>query len=126
MLNYPPFVYVAGAFSGKDSDPIRNRLEVEANVLAAEAMGVEVSRLGAYPIIPHANTANPAFEKTQDYDFWIKGTLKLMFKCDAVLMIPNWGASSGARKEEREARAKNLPVFYSLSELREWLEKQAA
>ena len=104
-------IYTAGPFSGKTRD------EVEANIDRMVALSLEVARLGAFPVCPHANTAHPDFEKLQPYTFWIDGTMELLRRCDAVLLSADWERSSGARGERAEAERLRLPVFASLDEL---------
>lgn len=108
-------VYVAGPYTGA------NRAAVEANIANAVKLGLDVARLGACPVIPHSNTSHPQFEEIQDYEFWIKATLVLMLKCDAVVTTEDWERSQGARGEVRAARGRGIPVFNTLEELRIWL-----
>lgn len=108
-------VYIAGPFTAKD------RAGVEANILRAALLGVEVARLGAMPVVPHANTALPEYEHVQPYEFWIEGTKDLLRACDAVLLLPDWHLSSGARGEFSEALRIGLPVFETLEQLGRWL-----
>jgi hypothetical protein len=117
---YLPMTYVAGKFTGK------TRGDVEQNIAAAVAVALEVARIGAFPVCPHANTSHPAFEELQPYTFWIDGTLELLRRCDAVVMVDNWRDSSGAKGEREEALKLGLPVFYSVSELGEWLLERGA
>lgn len=76
-------VYVAGPFSAP------TRAGVEANIARAVAVGLEVAKLGFMPVIPHANTAHPEFEKIQPYPFWISGTTEMLRRCDAMVMVPD-------------------------------------
>lgn len=82
-LNPTIFVYVAGPFSAP------TRRGVDANIARAVAVGLEVAKLGFMPIMPHANTAHPEFEKIQAYPFWIDGTTELLRKCDVMVMVPD-------------------------------------
>jgi len=104
--------YVAGAFSAK------TRAGVEANIRAAEELGIRAAKLGLYPVIPHCNTSHPAFELVQPYPFWIEGTLALLMRCDALITVPGWENSSGARGEVAWARGETGPwlvqVFYRI------------
>lgn len=111
-------VYIAGPFSAP------TREGVEANILAANRLGVEVARRGYMPVIPHANTGFPEMESVQPYSFWIEGTLALMRACDCVLLLPNWLDSSGARGEVEEALRCSMPVFTGLRQLDAWAEEQ--
>jgi len=76
-------VYVAGPFSG----PTRN--VVEANIRRAVEVGLEVAKAGFMPVVPHANTADPEYEKVQPYEFWIEGTTALLLLCDAMVVVPD-------------------------------------
>lgn len=108
-------IYVAGPYSGA------SREAVEANIAVAVALGLEVTQLGACPVIPHSNTAHPDFEKLQDYDWWIAATARMLTKCDAVITTSNWEHSRGARGEVQLARERGIPVFHALGDLRAWL-----
>ncbi len=109
-------VYVAGPFSAPD------RAGVEITIERAARLGLEVAKLGACPWVPHANTALPAYEHVQPYQFWIDATELQRQKCDALLTLEGWEKSSGARKEVAAARASGQPVFHRLQDLSEWLE----
>ena len=109
-------IYIAAKFSAP------TREGVEANIRAAVELGLEVARIGACPVIPHANTAHPEFEHIQPYAFWIEATMALLLRCDAILMHPNWRESSGAHGEHDAAEKRGMAVFYSVDELRDWLE----
>ena len=98
--------------------------QVEQNIQAARQLGAEVARRGAYPVIPHANTAH--FDGLQDDEFWLNGTLELLRRCDAVMLVPGWRGSSGTCGEVEEAHRLGLPVFESIGELRCWLERTEA
>jgi len=109
-------IYVAG--------PYRARLpsEVEINIHNAWRLGVEVAKLGAMPVIPHANSAH--MDGLQSDDFWLEATLELMRRCDAVILTPNWERSFGARGEVDEAKRCGIPIFYGLATLECWLREQ--
>lgn len=106
-------VYVAGPFTAE------NAWEIEQNVRRAEEAGLEVAKLGASPVIPHANTR--FFHGTMTPEFWYRATEALMFVCHAVLLIPGWTASKGAVAERDRAVAAGIPVFNSLGALADWL-----
>jgi len=109
-------VYVAGRFSAT------TREGVERNIASAVVVGLDVARLGAMPVIPHANTAHPEFEQVQPYQFWIDGTIALLLRCDALITVPGWEASKGACAEVRIAGERQMPRFHTTDELRAWLE----
>jgi hypothetical protein len=113
-------VYVAGKFSAP------TRAQVEINIDYAVDVGLAVAQMGAFPVVPHANTAHPGYEKLQPYPFWIAGTLALLRRCDALITVPNWKESSGARGEVADALERGQPVFHLLDDLRAWLSVPAA
>ncbi len=106
-------IYIAGPFSGEHA------WAVEQNVRRAEELGYSVSCLGAAPCIPHTNSR--FFNGTHTYEFWIEATAALLSKCDAVIFLPSWESSSGARKEHAQALREGIPIFYHLDTLEGWL-----
>ncbi len=114
----PLLVYVAGPFSAPD------RAGVEHNIRKAVDLGIEVAKLGAVPVIPHANTADPRFESLHDYRFWIAGTLALLERCDAIIMTPDWQLSRGAVGEFDRANALKMPTFFNVGELESYMKRR--
>ena len=109
-------VYVAGPFRGP------NNWDIEENIRRAERLALEVWRSGAACICPHTNTR--FFQGAADDAVWLDGDIEILNRCDAVVMTEDWQRSSGARAEEKHARENNIPVFYSLDALREWLKPE--
>lgn len=109
-------VYVAGKYRAE------NPWEVECNIHRAKVVGVAVGRLGAMPLIPHANTAH--FDGTQADEFWLDGTLELCRRCDALVTVEGWEKSGGARKEVQTMLDLCKPVFYTVEALGRWLESE--
>ena len=108
-------VYIAGPFSAKTRDG------VEENIAKAVQLGINVAKFGAFPIIPHANTAHPEFENIQPYEFWIEGTMKLLKQSDALITVTGWKNSKGAKAEVDWCIDNRKPVFHRLLSLAEWL-----
>jgi len=104
-------IYCAGAFSAP------TREGIDANIARAIDVGLEVAALGHMPIIPHANTGDPRFMAAQRHEFWIEGTLELMTRCDAVVLVPGHEESPGTRGEIAEARRLGIPVFNDVKTL---------
>lgn len=107
-------IYVAGKLAGA------NNFEIKKNVWEAEQLAMEVVRLGAVPLIPHANTGFTFFGVGEE-EFWYEATLELLRRCNAVILVPNWKESKGAVGEVEEARARGIPVFETVDQLRDWL-----
>jgi len=109
-------VYVAGPFRGNTP------WDVECNVRRAEALALNVARVGAMPLTPHCNTR--FFDGQLDDAFWLEGTMELLRRCDAVVLAPYWQLSEGTKGEIAEAEALNLPVFEELEALVAWLNER--
>lgn len=109
-------VYIAGPFRGQTV------WDVAENVRVAERVALDVARLGAMPLCPHANTAH--FDGLLSDQFWIDGTLELLKRCDAVMTTQDWARSTGARGEVAWAVGK-IPVFHRLEDLAEWMVKES-
>lgn len=110
--------YVAGPFSAA------TRAGVEDNIMRAALVGVEVAKVGGFPVVPHSNTSHPLYEQVQQYPFWIAATMAMLRKCDAVMLVSGWEESSGARGERKEALRLGMPIFLpgDYDGLSRWLE----
>jgi hypothetical protein len=108
-------VYVAGKFAGA------NDWERYKNVRRAEHLGFAVAEAGAMPLIPHMNTAH--FHGTLTDEFWYEGTLELLKRCDAMVLVPGWEDSRGTAEELKWARVVEMPIFERIDELKAWLKK---
>jgi hypothetical protein len=108
-------VYIAGPFRGP------NAWEIEQNIRRAEALSLEVWRMGAAALCPHTNTR--FFQGAADDSVWLDGDLELLARCDAMLMTPDWERSTGAKAEREWASVHDMPIFMDINDLREWLAK---
>lgn len=107
-------VYVAGPFRGP------NNWEIEENIRRAERLALEVWRSGAACLCPHTNTR--FFQGAADEAVWLDGDLEMLKRCDAIIMTDDYQRSSGARAEHDCAVVEGIPVFYSITTLRKWLQ----
>lgn len=106
-------VYIAGKYRGETP------VEVQKNIKHADSFGMSVCAVGAMPLVPHKNTEH--YEGLQNDQWFLEGTMELLRRCDAILLIPGWENSVGARGEKAEAERLGLPVFYRIHELDIWL-----
>jgi len=108
-------VYVAGRFSAPTA------WEIEKNIRAAEDIGAEVAKLGLMPVIPHANTRYFHGLTGTTPEFWYEGTLELLRRCDALILVPGYEESKGVEMEREEAYRLVIPQFHYLPALKDWL-----
>ena len=111
-------VYIAGPFRA------RTPWLVEQNVRVAEQVALGVWRNGMVALCPHTNTRQFDGVEGVRPELWLDGTMELMRRCDAVLMIEGWRTSGGAVLEKREADRLGMPVFENLGDLAEWKESE--
>lgn len=97
-------IYIAGKYRGP------NAWAIEQNIRAAEDVAARVWAAGMVALCPHAN-ARHMIEGVVTDEHALAGTLELMRRCDAVLLVSNWRDSAGARAEVEEAERIGLPVF---------------
>jgi nucleoside 2-deoxyribosyltransferase len=96
-------IYIAGKYRGP------NAWAIEQNIRAAEEVAAKVWEMGHVALCPHANSRH--MDGVASDDVFLAGTLELMRRCDAVVLVPNWRDSEGARAEVAEAERLGLPVF---------------
>jgi hypothetical protein len=95
--------YVAGPFRADNS------WDMEQNIRRAEAIALELWRMGHAVICPHTHTR--FFQGAADDDVWLEGDLEILRRCDFIVMTPDWRRSSGARKELDEARRRGMAAY---------------
>lgn len=109
----PPHIYVAGPFTGPHA------YAIHCNVERAEAVALEVWRVGGVGVCPHSLGRN--FVGTLPESVWLAGGLSLLAKCDALVLVEGYERSSGTKAEVAYALDHNIPVFFSVEELAQWM-----
>jgi hypothetical protein len=99
-------IYIAGPYSNGDK---------RMNVLNAIDCAEELVRRGFVPYIPHLSHFWDIIV-SHPYEFWLKYDLEWLNMCDALLRMP--GESGGADKEVKFAKEHNIPVYYSVEEMK--------
>ena len=102
-------IYVAGPYSQGDMD---------ANVNLAIAYGHNILDMGLSPFVPHLAHYMHLI-KRRDYEDWMNWDLTWLEKCDALIRIP--GPSPGADREVTRAHELGIPVFGSLTDLKQYI-----
>lgn len=108
-------IYIAGPYS-HPSLAVRN-MRVVRHIHAAQ----QVAARGHMPLSPVAMfyildenfgaTVEPGWGSIMD------ACIKILAVCDAVLLLPGWRLSKGARHEHKQAVLMGLDVYYDWSEL---------
>ncbi len=105
-----PLLYISGPYSAG------NGRSVEDNIAVARKYAVAAARKGWMPFTPHLNTAH--FEDpcpNISHQEWLDGDLTILRALShagvAVLLLPGWEQSKGARLERDWAIHLNLEVF---------------
>jgi hypothetical protein len=96
-------IYIAGPYRAPTTWGIAQ------NIHRAREAGAVVASMGAYPMIPHSNTAH--MDGVADDALWLEGTMEVMRRCDGVVMIKGFLSSRGAVDEHNEAVARRMPIY---------------
>ena len=89
--------------------------DVAVNVRNSFLVADQLVELGLVPF-PPLFSHFWHFLSPKDYETWIKLDREWVLRCDCVLRLP--GKSSGADAEVELAISNDMPVFYSLDELK--------
>lgn len=104
IQQFPPLLYVAGAYKG----------DVSANIAKAEQVSIDLIRNGWHVFTPHKNTSG--YEKYEGEELsestWISMDLGLLARCDALYVMDNWRTSRGTQGEIVFAFTHNIPTFW--------------
>lgn len=96
-------IYVSGKYTG----------EVDTNIAAAREIAAALWQMGHAVICPHTNTAHFEEYATINYEQFIAGDLTMIARCDALVMVPGWEGSRGARTEWAHATSLGIPIYVS-------------
>ena len=105
-------VFIAGPYFG-DGKPET----IQANIERAETYQVALANLGIGFFCPHNHTHRFEIKAKQGEGFYRELDRDFIDRsADAVLAMPGWEASTGARSEIEFAKQKGLPIFYPKSQ----------
>jgi len=98
-------IYIAGPYRAAD------RQAIARNITAAREIAVHAAGEGWFPVCPHLNTAHMEEELDYPDEYWLAGTMALMERCAAVVLVPGWQNSAGTLAEVARAKQLGIPVF---------------
>ena len=103
------------------SGPYRSTTEhgLYLNIERAREEALFVWKSGGVALCPHTNTA--FFGGECPDEVWLSGDLELLYRCDAIYMIPGWEKSSGAKAELQFSMDHGKRVIFSRDGVIEYL-----
>lgn len=113
-MNREIIVYVAGKYSAENQD------DIKFNIAVARNASIKIWEAGFTAFCPHLNTAFFHKDCKCTREDYLKGNLYILRKCDALLLLPDWFESEGAKLEYKIAHKSGIPVFESLDELKKY------
>lgn len=116
-------VYIASPYTARPGHSvIGNVQKAQEHALALAALHIPFF----CPVIHTAHFDRLLGDADPGYGYWMRYTMEMLARCDAVLAVPGWKDSNGCRLEIGWALAHHRPVFETLHELAEWHEHEYA
>lgn len=118
-----PTIYVSGPMTAE------NGWLWELNIRRGEEIGFKLVDLGAAVIIPQSH--GRFTQGLYDRQTWMEVDLALLKNCQAMVTVPGWERSTGAKDEFAYANDRGIPVMHLppmpwsdpvLKEVVEWIE----
>ena len=104
-------VYTAGPYSEIEDITAYIKLTTAFNIAVAEEVAISLWNEGYTVICPHLNTRNfESHTKIPNSEF-VERDLEIVERMDALVMLPHWELSKGARLERMHALEHGIPVF---------------
>ena len=110
MTKTRPILYISGPYSSG------NGRTVAENIAIARSYAVAAANAGWMPFTPHLNTAGFEVDCPEiSHQEWLDGDIAILRALSqagaAVLLLPGWEQSKGARLERDWAIHLNLEIF---------------
>lgn len=118
-------LYVSGPYTHEDPQVVQLRVE------EALEWGRRIEEAGATAYVPHTAVVLPKPpvglpEAAKAEWIWqraMRACRTMLTRCDAIVMVPGWKGSRGARDEHAMAHHLGIPVLESMDEVRAYLDR---
>ena len=103
-------IFISGPYTGDGKVT-----SIEKNIRRAEKYQIALANKEIFHFCPHNHTEHFSSKKgaTAPEEFYFKMDFHFLKNvADAVLAVPGWEKSWGARQEIEWAKAEGLPIFY--------------
>jgi len=109
-------IYVSGKYTDVSREAVKRNIH-EAELVAQQVL-LLTRRI---PLIPHKLTSfwdewGPLTEWSHS-DWMEKYCLPLLDNCSAIIMVPGWEFSKGARIEFEYADERHIPIYFSVEDI---------
>lgn len=111
-----PLVYIAGPLSGDAPVYIKNMKKMIT-------MGEEVRKLGASIMVPGNDFLSGLENGDMTILDFLQNSMDQMVRCDAVIFCEGWEDSRGCLNEIDEAMTMGIPVFFKISDFKDWMDE---
>ena len=106
-------IYVAGHYRART---IFGKI---LNIIKAYIVSIRITRRGYIVFCPHMNTALFDIFCHHEDKFWLEAGLEFLSKFDALYLMEDWYNSSGSVGELIKAESLEMPIYYSLDEIKD-------
>lgn len=107
-------IYIAGPYSAGYGRSVAD------NINSAREVAVSLWNQGHTVLCPHLNSAHLEHDvnfglsddaEALQHEQWIMHSIRLLSRCDALVLAPNWNESCGTNIERNFALSENIPIY---------------
>ncbi|KKM81588.1 hypothetical protein LCGC14_1328270 [marine sediment metagenome] len=111
------FVFISGPYQG-DSYDYRSYEQIDANIAQARGAAKRLAISGIPYFAPHMNSAHfEVIAPTVPVEYWYKMDNIFLDRSSALLMLPRWDQSQGAKAEMERAIEWSKPIFRMFNDM---------